>query len=119
LVSTVERVNTFFESILASIRSAVVVVDRSNKVQFWNHRCAELWGLRGDEVQGQDFFALDIGLPVAELKQPLEQLRDRINRLEDLQIQSLNRRGFTSKCRVRMMELMDADGHILLIDEVK
>src|SRR5207253_247755 len=46
------RANSFLESILTGVRSAVIVVDRELHVLAWNNRAEDLWGLRGDEVRG-------------------------------------------------------------------
>ena len=57
------EVNAFMESILASMRGGVVVVDRELKVQVWNARAEDLWGLRPDEAEHRHLLSLDIGLP--------------------------------------------------------
>src|SRR5262249_11966013 len=62
------QMNSFFESVLGSLRSAAVVVNEQMNVLMWNHRSEDLWGLRADEVQGKSMLNLDIGLPVAELR---------------------------------------------------
>ena len=58
------NVNAFLESILTSMRGAVVVLDRDFSIWVWNHRAEDLWGLRADEVRDRSFLNLDIGLPV-------------------------------------------------------
>src|SRR5262249_45463002 len=47
--------NDFLESVLTSVRVGVMVVDRNFRVQSWNHKSEDLWGLRTAEVQGQNF----------------------------------------------------------------
>src|SRR5215218_858220 len=64
------HVNAFLESIFASLRGAVVVIDRDMQVQVWNHRAEDLWGLRPEKVLGSHLLNLDIGLPIDELKSP-------------------------------------------------
>src|SRR5262249_31310202 len=64
-------VNSFLESILTSLRGAVVVVDAELKVLVWNQAAEELWGLREDEVRGKHVLGLDTGLPIEKLKQPM------------------------------------------------
>src|SRR5262249_48875089 len=49
------RANGFLESVLAGVRSGVIVLDREFHVIAWNHRAEDLWGLRTDEVRGQNF----------------------------------------------------------------
>jgi two-component system CheB/CheR fusion protein len=66
-----DRLNLFFEGILGSLRVSVIVIDRERKIQVWNAMSTELWGLRPDEVEGHDFMALDIGLPVKQLEDAL------------------------------------------------
>jgi two-component system CheB/CheR fusion protein len=68
------QANTFLGSVLSSIDQTVVVVDRELRVVAWNRLAAELWGLRDDEVEGQHLLNLDIGLPVAELRDPLRRV---------------------------------------------
>ena len=62
------QTNVFLESILRSLDAAVIVVDREMRVTAWNDGAHELWGLAADEVQGEHFLNLDIGLPVEELR---------------------------------------------------
>jgi two-component system, chemotaxis family, CheB/CheR fusion protein len=66
-----DAANAHLEAILASLDSAVAVLDEELAVRLWNGRAVELWGLRPDEVAGQDFLSLDIGLPVADLRPTL------------------------------------------------
>jgi PAS domain-containing protein len=51
------------KSILSSLRSGIIVIDRSFGVLIWNQVAEDLWGLRFDEVKGQSLFNLDIGCP--------------------------------------------------------
>jgi two-component system CheB/CheR fusion protein len=60
--------NSFLESILGGVRTGVIVVDRDLHVIAWNHRSEDLWGLRADEVKGQNLLNLEIGLPTEQLR---------------------------------------------------
>ncbi len=51
----------------------MVVLGPDLKVEIWSDQAQELWGLRSDEVRGQPFSRLDIGLPVEELWEPILQ----------------------------------------------
>jgi two-component system CheB/CheR fusion protein len=68
------RANSFLGSVLSSIEQAVVVLDRELRVLAWNQLATELWGLRDEEVEGQHLLNLDIGLPVAQLRDPLRRI---------------------------------------------
>ena len=64
----ISSLNEFMESILGSLRAAVVVVNRDLIVQVWNRQAQELWGLREDETVGEHVLSLDSGLPSERLK---------------------------------------------------
>jgi two-component system, chemotaxis family, CheB/CheR fusion protein len=115
------HVNTHLHSILGSLRSAVVVLNSQLAVEVWSDKAQELWGLRSDEVQGQSFLKLDIGLPVAELATPISRCLDSGPRGAELTVDGVNRRGRTIHCRITCTRLGDGDGPpgvILLMEEV-
>ncbi|HEX4307348.1 MAG TPA: CheR family methyltransferase [Solirubrobacterales bacterium] len=117
-----DRLNLFLEGILGNLGVGVVVVDRENKVQLWNANSHDLWGLRPDEVEGVDLLTLDIGLPVAELAEPLDDAVSAGAKSTDLLLDAVNRRGRAFKCEVRVMPLFSASqglfGGIVLMREV-
>jgi two-component system CheB/CheR fusion protein len=105
--------NSFLESVVASLRSAVVVLDRDLRVQAWNPRAVDLWGLRPEEAIGDYFFGLDIGLPVQSLHSQLKDLMH--GRVKDTSVVTLpatSRRGRALMCRVSMSPLAGTDRHI-------
>jgi two-component system, chemotaxis family, CheB/CheR fusion protein len=120
------EVNSFLESILVSLRAGVVVVDNELRVQAWNDQAADLWGLRADEVQGQHFANLDIGLPVEELlpgvrtalATPSESSAD-----GEVVLDATNRRGRSFPCRVTISPLLspsrDVRGVILVMENAE
>jgi two-component system CheB/CheR fusion protein len=115
------QLNAFFASVLGSLRQAAVVVNHNLNVLIWNHRAEDLWGLRADEVQGEDLISLDIGLPVGELEAPLEQALSSASSSTDLHLEAVNRRGRSVTCEVRVMPLVSAKqglyGGIVLMRE--
>jgi len=60
--------NSILQSILDGLRVGVAVVDRDLTILLWNHGAEDLWGLRADEVRGQAFFSVDLGLPAEQLQ---------------------------------------------------
>src|SRR6266704_255531 len=58
---------SFLDAVLTSLQAGVTVVDKDLDIQVWNRQAEELWGLRREEVIGQRFLSLDIGLPTDEL----------------------------------------------------
>ena len=71
---------------------------------------SELWGLRANEVDGEHFFALDIGLPVEQLKEPLRAALGDEPKTSELEVPAVTRRGRSIACSVRVQPLMTAAG---------
>ncbi len=116
-----DRLNLFLEGILGNLGVGVAVVDRENKIQLWNANSQDLWGLRPDEVEGTDLLSLDIGLPVSELREPLEDALSAASKSTDLVLDAVNRRGRSFRCEARVMPLFSASqglfGGIVLMRE--
>ncbi len=106
-----DEVNGFLESILTSLDSAVVVVDRDVTIQVWNRHAHDLWGLRFDEVVGQHLMNLDIGLPLEHLRQPVRSCLAGEEEKQVLVVAAVNRRGRAIDCEVRVTPLLRGDGH--------
>ncbi len=102
--------NTFLESILTSLGAAVVVLDADLNIRLWNDEAHDLWGLRVDEVRGQHFMSLDIGLEVGRLKQPLGKCLTGTSDTEQLTVEAVNRRGKPIQCLVTCSSLTNANG---------
>ena len=117
------RLNTFLESVLQGLASGAAVLDRNYNVLMWNQRAENLWGLRAEEVRGKSFLALDIGLPVAEVRPMVSASLSGESEAGDLTLDATNRRGKRIRCRVICTPLRNPnatpDGVILLMDEVK
>jgi two-component system CheB/CheR fusion protein len=88
-----DRLNMFLEGVLGNLGLAVVVLDADQRVQLWNGSATDLWGLRGEEVLGEHFLALDIGLPMDKLKAPIRQALSDSGRRTELSVEAVNRRG--------------------------
>lgn len=111
--------SSFLSSILGSIRQSVVVVDPEFRVRAWSAAAAELWGIRSDEIENQNFLNLDIGLPVAQLRSPMRQVLVG-EEPEPVELAAHNRRGQPIHCRISFAPLTSyrdgaVDGVILVI----
>jgi two-component system CheB/CheR fusion protein len=116
------ELNTFLESILTSLRSAVAVVDRDLHVRKWSRRAEDMWGLRQDEALHKNFLNLDIGLPVDQLRSPIRACLARESEFLDVILEATNRRGRPVQVRVTCTALASgaadqARGVILLMEE--
>ncbi|HEV2736934.1 MAG TPA: CheR family methyltransferase [Longimicrobiaceae bacterium] len=105
--------NAYVGSILGSLHMAVAVLDRASDVRIWNGRAEELWGLRAEEVEGQAFQNLDIGLPVERLKAPIRACIEERSAAEELVLDAVNRRGRSIRCRVTCAPLTTAESEVL------
>jgi two-component system CheB/CheR fusion protein len=100
--------NTFLDAVLTSLQAGVAVVDRDLRIQMWNRRAEELWGLRSAEVVGQHFLNLDIGLPFERLR-PLLRAALAGDQAET-EVDAVNRRGRTVLVRVSCAPMGTRDG---------
>lgn len=50
----------FLESVVTSLRGAVVVIDTRGTVRIWNPQAERLWGIRRRDAMGSPFAALDL-----------------------------------------------------------
>uniref|UniRef100_UPI0035A0F3EF CheR family methyltransferase n=1 Tax=Actinomycetospora flava TaxID=3129232 RepID=UPI0035A0F3EF len=118
--SQLDEANDFLESVLGSLRTAVVVVDTELIVRAWNGQADDLWGLRADETIGQHLLNLDIGLPTERLR-PL--VRGALNGGSDdtLRLEAINRRGRTVQLALSASPLRlrnsGPTGAIVLMDQ--
>jgi two-component system CheB/CheR fusion protein len=120
--SEVGTLNRFMEAIFTSLRPGIAVVDRDLRVQVWNSRAEDLWGIRRDETVGQHLLNLDIGLPVDRLRPTVRQLLSG-NTDDDhlrMQLDAVNRRGKPVVIGVTASRLVtdgNIDGVIIVMDE--
>jgi len=107
-------VNAFMQAVLASLRGGVVVLDTELRVEVWNEKAVDLWGVRADEVRGMHFMMLDIGLPVQMLTKAIRACLLGESERETLTIEAINRRGKPITCEVTCTPMWRASG-----DEVR
>ena len=107
-------VNAFMKAVLASLRGGVVVLDTELRVEVWNEKAVDLWGVRADEVRGMHFMMLDIGLPVQMLAKAIRACLLGESERETLTIEAINRRGKPITCEVTCTPMWRASG-----DEVR
>jgi two-component system CheB/CheR fusion protein len=116
------QANAFLGSVLGSMRSAAVAVDRDLNILVWNDRAHDLWGLRPEEVQGKSVLNLDIGLPVGELRAPIRACLHDGADYKEVTLDAVNRRGKPVRCRVTCTPLLShgkrREGVIIMMDEV-
>jgi two-component system CheB/CheR fusion protein len=106
----VDRLNLFLEGILGSLGVGVVVLDKEQRVQLWNSSAGDLWGLRGEEVDGQHFLALEIGLPVEDIRDSIRAALGDDGRGSTVVLKAVDRRGRSFDCTVRALPLPGRGG---------
>lgn len=116
----VDELNRFLQAVFESFGGGVVVVDERRRVRFWNDRAEDLWGVREAEVAGTDVLAVDVGLPIGELAEPLDRCL-RGNGNESTTLDAVTRRGRSVRCLVTMTPLLadgDVEGAIIVMELV-
>jgi two-component system CheB/CheR fusion protein len=110
--------NSFLSSILSSVEQAVIVVDTEFRVTKWSKAASELWGIREDEVEAQHLLNLDIGIPVAELREPVRKALSGAEQ-EPVVLEGHDRRGHAVRTEVSFAQLRshldEANGVILVM----
>jgi two-component system, chemotaxis family, CheB/CheR fusion protein len=106
------EVNAFLETVLSTMRVAVIVVDLEQRVQIWNSQSTELWGVRSDEAHGQHLFGLDIGLPLDNVRTALRRVLAGSEKRADMELEALNRRGRSMRVTVTLLPLGLGPGQV-------
>src|SRR6195952_51100 len=107
-----EEARTFSDSLVNSVRSGLVVVDRETRVVVWNAAAAELWGVRADEVTGAALTQLDIGLPMDDIKPMIGNAFVDADSEGTTIVEAVNRRGRTVRLRILCTAFVSATGAI-------
>jgi two-component system, chemotaxis family, CheB/CheR fusion protein len=118
----VNKLNTFLQAITGNIELGAVVLDSELRVQVWNERAADLWGLRSDEVVGRPFFDLDIGLRVKDLRGMVRGVQGGRPEQDEATVEAVSRRGRNIQVRVIAYALSDGQrstGVVLVMEEMK
>jgi two-component system CheB/CheR fusion protein len=118
----VERLNSLLLAITGNIELGAAVLDGRGRVQVWNERAADLWGVRSDEVLGRSFFDLDIGLPADQLQKMIQAGTAGEARHDELVVVATTRKGRQIRCRVMAHTLGDGNrpaGVVLVMEEMK
>ncbi|HVG45355.1 MAG TPA: CheR family methyltransferase, partial [Longimicrobium sp.] len=92
--------NVYLDSILASLRLAVVVVDDGGEVRLWNRGAEELWGVRAEQTVGRPLLGLEIGMPLERLKGAVREAIGGRPDAEEMVLEGTDRRGHPVVCRV-------------------
>jgi len=114
------RTNTLLETILGSLGSGAIAVDRNLNILIWNRRAEDMWGLRSDETIGQPFLSLDIGLPIPQLIDPLRACIAGASGTRTVVLEATDRRGRRIRCRITFAPLTtgrEVQGAIMLMED--
>jgi two-component system CheB/CheR fusion protein len=116
-----DEARTFLDSLIDSVQQGLVVVDREMRVVVWNRGCEELWGLRAEETTGKPLAALDIGLPMDEVRPLIGNAFVDPDSWGETIVEAVNRRGRTARVRITCSSFRsngDGAGGALLLMEV-
>lgn len=115
-----DEARAFLEGVVSSIAAGVVVLSGDMRTRSWNRGAVDLWGLRADEVLGEDFFSLDFGLPTDKLRELIPECVATGDRAGPVVIPAVNRIGRHIGCSV-ICSPFDAHsgGVVLLMEDIK
>jgi two-component system, chemotaxis family, CheB/CheR fusion protein len=112
----------YTESILSGVDVGVVLLDGELRVVSWNRWSEHAWGLRAEEVVGEAFLGLDIGLPVGRLRDDLARMLAGGAPQAERTVEAIDRRGRPLHCRVRLFPLVHEaqapHGVVLILEDV-
>ena len=117
-----DHINNFMQQVMANFEFGVAVLDRDLRIQLWNRRAEDMWGVRSDEAIGQPLLTLDIGLPMAEIAEPIRQCATGPGAHQEVVVSATNRRGRHFTCRLQCSSMPTGDGSravILLMEAVE
>ena len=118
----VGRLNTFLRAITGNIDLGAIVIDGESRIQVWNERAADLWGLRSDEVMGKVLFDLDIGLPLKDIRTLVRTVLRGKPEQDIAELDATTRRGRRIRCRVIVHSLADGErpsGAVIVMEELR
>jgi two-component system CheB/CheR fusion protein len=115
------EVNDYLDSVLASLNVGISVLDRDLVIRNWNTGSQDLWGLNAAEAEGKSIIALDIGLPVEKLVEPINQCMRTGGESQRVVLQAVNRRGRSIDCQIICSPMVTTqgivDGVVLMMEE--
>ncbi|HEX2692850.1 MAG TPA: CheR family methyltransferase [Gemmatimonadaceae bacterium] len=118
-----QELNSRLESIFASLKGGVAIIDSDMQVKIWNRRAEEMWGIRSDEAVNRNFLSLDIGLPVDKVEPIIDATMGDGMDSHQMTLDAVNRRGRKIRCKVTSTPLLKPEsdapqGAILVMEEI-
>ena len=89
----------------------MVVLDENLRVQVWNARAHDLWGLRAEEVVGHSLMSLEIGLPLDPVREQIRRTLAGEGDHETVEVDATNRRGKAIRVRITSSRLQPEADH--------
>ncbi len=110
---------SLFGAVLASLRAGIAVLDRELRVQAWNTKMVDLFGVRAHDLVGRPIADLAIGLPIRNIATSLRAAID-FGEEEDRTIDCTDASGKTIVCKISVSPLRGEHtrGVIVLVEEV-
>jgi len=116
-----DRLNSYLHSILASLRSGVILINTDFLIQVWNERSEDLWGLKSEDVKGKSLLNLKIGLPIEQLKPALQNCLVTPPQTTRIPLTAVDRTGRSILCQVTCSPINPGQtpttGMIVMVDE--
>ena len=85
--------------------AAIVLLNSHLLVEDWNSVATRMWGLEQDEVQGEPFFGLVLGLPLEPLQGPVRASPRPGAQPATLELTAVDPSGGSFTCRVTVVPI--------------
>jgi two-component system CheB/CheR fusion protein len=102
-----DTTNGYLNAVLTGLPAGVALINPGMQVRGWNRGAENLWGLRQDEVLGEHFLNLDMGLPTDQLRPAIRAILSGQTTDEHLTVDAVNRRGRPVKAQITCTPLLD------------
>ena len=114
-----EDTRGFLQGVLTSVETAVVVLDTHTRVISWNRAAETLWGLHASLTRAQPLFALELGLPEADLRESIEHTQTTGRSSPPIHVEVATPAGRRFTCKIACTALDGrGTGVVLMMEEV-
>jgi two-component system CheB/CheR fusion protein len=100
-----QRYSALHRQVMDNFPAAIVVLNSRLLVTEWNNAASTMWGLSEDEVVGESFFGLELGLPLEALQAPVRACRAEGAQPVSLDLAAVDQSGGNFMCWVRVLPI--------------
>ncbi len=99
------RFSGLHREVMDNFPAAIVVLDSHLLVEEWNEAAEDMWGLTEEQVTGEPFFGLHLGLPLEPLQDPVRASRQPGAASVTIEATAVDAAGEDFPCTVKVLPL--------------